>query len=72
MADGTKSSDYADPKKKKAKSETKPGAKRQSAAAASAKKGRPAGKTAGKATKKSDDDLDIEHSGSGEGVEESD
>lgn len=70
LADGTKSTDYADPKKRKAKSETKPGAKRQSAAAASAKKGKPAGKlAAGKVSKKSEDDLDIERS---EGVEESD
>jgi hypothetical protein len=67
MADGTKSTDHEDPaKKKKAKSETKPGNKRTSAVSAGKAKsaGRPkkdlsTAKKGGKSMK-SDDDLDIE------------
>ena len=70
MADGTKSSDHAAPAKKKAKSETKPGKKRDSSIAAKAKSsaakeqpkkvpGRPKkGKDA--AAEDSANDLDIE------------
>ena len=67
MADGTKSSDHEDPaKKKKAKSETKPGKKRSSAVSdKKAKSAKPAPAKAGKASKKDsegseDGDLDIE------------
>ena len=69
MADGTKSSDYEDAgKKKKAKSETKPGKKRVSAVSVgkTAKTAKPAKANkkeetkVAKSSKKSDDDLDIE------------
>ena len=74
MADGTKSTDFEDAgKKKKAKSETKPGKKRASALTAGKKSSSKAAagkKAAAKNTKKSDDDLDIESDGSaGEGSE---
>lgn len=63
MADGTKSSDHVvASKKRKAKSETKPGNKRGSAVSAAGKKGAEgkAKKGANAKSKKSDDDLDIE------------
>jgi hypothetical protein len=72
MADGTKSSDHAAPAKKKAKSETKPGKKRESSIAAKAKSAAPAGKDQAKkgtgrpgkkakeAAEDSANDLDIE------------
>jgi len=62
MADGTKSSDHQVAQKKKVKSETKPGAKRESAAAKEKPKAKPAAKPKSVAKKESDDDLDIEGS----------
>jgi len=75
LADGTKSSDYEVPAKKKtSKSEKKPAGKRSSALDKSMKGGKrdktPAKKAAAK-TKKSADELDIE-SEEGSGVHESD